>query len=110
MWNHSVYHCNKNLHQQLLSGEWTHLALVYDTQRGKVNHYVNGKLVGTNDIKKVSPLKVGIADIGNWPQKEWAKGTKFEIRHLVGSMSKFLIAKRAFSETEIQHIYETEKP
>jgi len=104
------YHCNKNLHQQLLSGEWTHLALVYDTQRGKVNHYVNGKLVGTNDIKKVSPLKVGIADIGNWPQKEWAKGTKFEIRHLVGSMSKFLIAKRAFSETEIRHIYETEKP
>jgi hypothetical protein len=104
------YHCFTNVRKQLGESKWAHLALVYDSKAREVRHYVNGEMIGVNEIKNVRPMQVGIADLGNWPQKEWAKGTEFEIRNLIGAMCEFLLAKRVFTEFEIKKIYEAGKP
>jgi len=104
------YYGYTNLHDLLVEREWVHLGLVYDPVKEEVRHYANGMRTHTNKISALRPLKIGVADIGNWPFKEWAEGTRFEVRYLKGAMDEFLIAKRAFSDSEIRQMYEVGKP
>ncbi|MGJ8640748.1 MAG: LamG-like jellyroll fold domain-containing protein [Opitutaceae bacterium] len=98
------YHNNWNLVRNTSLGAWMHLAVVYDSQAEKVTFYQNGEAVGVSEIESPRLLGVGTADLGNWPYKEWAKGTKFEVQNLNGSMDEFLIFKRALSANEIAEI------
>lgn len=106
------FHCDWNLigpkHGSL--GEWMHLAVVYDPVNNQVTHYQNGKVIGVNAIDEPRELEVGIVDLGNWPYREWAKDTEFEVRNLNGAIDEFLIMNRAYEPEEIRELWATGKP
>ncbi len=90
--------------------QWIHLAMVYDADRRLVSHYSNGNLIGTKPIEKLNPLSIGIANLGNWPYRDWAKGTEFEVRNLNGRMDEFVILSRAMQDAEIAAMHRVGKP
>ncbi|MFD2256269.1 hypothetical protein ACFSSA_06260 [Luteolibacter algae] len=110
MEDRSHHHSPTNLAKYFKVGQWVLLGLVYDAGKKEVRHYANGDLVYTNPAKADHQLIIGIADLGNWPYKEWAKGTEFEVRNLSGAMADFLIAKRPFETRDFQRMYEMGKP
>jgi len=104
------YHCDRNLLMDSSLGRWMHLAVTYDSAAGKVSHFLNGTLIGTNEIEEPRPLGIGTADLGNWPYHEWAEGTEFEVRNLNGAIDEFLIMRRALREDEIAALCEAGQP
>lgn len=106
------FHCDWNLigPKNGSLGEWMHLAVVYDPDNLQVTHYQNGEVIGVNSIEEPRELSVGIVDIGNWPYREWAKGTDFEVRNLNGAIDEFLIMDRAYRPEEIRELWATGRP
>ncbi|QDT68848.1 FecR protein [Planctomycetes bacterium MalM25] len=92
------------------AGSWLHFALVYDADLKRVTHYCNGEVVGWAPIIEVRPIEIGVADIGNWPYKYWAKGTEFETRNLMGRIDEFVVVGRAMSGSELAEMYKVGKP
>ncbi|MEQ8838501.1 MAG: LamG-like jellyroll fold domain-containing protein, partial [Lacipirellulaceae bacterium] len=91
-------------------GQWVCLSTVVDSDQGTVSHYCDGRLVGTQPIKEMRQLGIGVCDLGNWPYSEWAKDTKFEVQNLNGLMGEFLVLGRAMDEREVRQYYEAGKP
>jgi hypothetical protein len=59
-----------------------------------VRHYANGALLARLPLKDASPLKLGIAELGNWNDQRKTGGVA--IRHLSGAMDEFaLVGPRA---------------
>ena len=79
-------------------GRWMHLAVVFDPAAKEIRHYANGDLLARLSLKDASPLKVGIAELGNWNDRR-SKGVA--IRHLSGAMDEFALWDRALSDAEI---------
>ena len=79
-------------------GRWMHLAVVFDPVAKEIRHYANGDLQARLSLKDASPLKVGIAELGNWNDRR-SKGVA--IRHLSGAMDEFALWDRALSDAEI---------
>lgn len=92
------------------AGRWVQLATVYDAQLKRVSHYRDGELLASAPIEVVRPISIGMADIGNWPYKNWAKGTDFEVRNLMGRFDEFLVMGRAMTAEELAELYEVGKP
>lgn len=80
-------------------GRWMHLAVVFDPQSKEVRHYANGSLLAKIALKDPSPLKPGIAELGNWNDR---RSTGVAIRHLSGTMDEFALWDRVLSEAEIK--------
>jgi hypothetical protein len=80
-------------------GRWMHLAVVFDPQSQEVRHYANGSLLAKIRLKDPSPLKPGIAELGNWNDR---RTTNVAIRHLSGTMDEFALWDRVLSEAEIK--------
>ena len=76
-----------------------HLAVVFDPQAKEVRHYANGSLLAKIALKDPSPLKPGIAELGNWNDR---RTTGVAIRHLSGTMDEFALWDRVLSEAEIK--------
>jgi hypothetical protein len=68
-------------------------------QAKEVRHYANGSLLARSPLKDASPLKLGIAELGNWNDR---RTTGVAIRHLSGAMDEFALWDRVLSEAEIQ--------
>lgn len=80
-------------------GRWIHLAVVFDPDSMEVRHYVDGDRVATLSLKDASPLRIGIAELGNWNDRRGADSVA--IRHLSGAIDEFCLWERALSEREI---------
>ena len=89
---------------------WMHFAVTIDNHNRQIIHYTNGIETFRHSIEDPNPLSIGVADLGNWPSRDWAKGTKWEIRHLIGSMGEFLISKRALTTKDIRRLYAAGRP
>ena len=48
---------------QLMEGEWNHLALVVNRLDGEVRHFLNGKLVGADEFQEGT---YGDISLGDW--------------------------------------------
>lgn len=79
-------------------GRWTHLAVVFDPATKEVRHYANGELLAHSPLKEVAPLKIGIAELGNWSDRSTGA---VAIRHLSGAMDEFSLWDRVLSHAEI---------
>lgn len=79
-------------------GRWTHLAVVFDLATKEVRHYANGELLTHSRLKETAPLKIGIAELGNWNDHSTRA---VAIRHLSGAMDEFSLWDRVLSDTEI---------
>ncbi|MEM8945346.1 MAG: LamG-like jellyroll fold domain-containing protein [Planctomycetota bacterium] len=91
-------------------GSWIHLALVYDSNALEVSHYCNGELIKSVPIESPRILAIGVADLCNWPYKEWAANTQFEFRNMNGLMDEFVVLGRALSIDEIREMHVIGQP
>jgi hypothetical protein len=80
-------------------GRWMHLAVVFDPTAKEVRHYANGALLARLPLKDASPLKLGIAELGNWNDR---RTRSVAIRHLSGAMDEFALWDRVLGEAEIK--------
>lgn len=95
------------------SGQWMHLATVYDGKAFTATHYVNGKAVSIDSIKKglqADCVKIGTASIGNWSQPRYKNSPEFAVRNLNGTMDEFILFSAPLSAGEINKLYEEGKP
>lgn len=88
-------------------GQWVHLATVYDTDRTRVTHYVNGEPVERQRLKRFADgvLKIGDATIGNWS----GRGAS-DVRNFNGCMDELIVFGEALDDQEINRIYEVGRP
>lgn len=94
------------------SGQWFHLAAVYDPEGRMVVQYVNGKQISREAIAEkfhIDTLRIGPAEIGNWGQP-LRKTPWFSVRNLNGTIDELAIFNAALRSDEIQDFYEQGKP
>jgi len=110
---HSDGHDNRTRTPPILtpaqSGQWVHLAAVYDDQASEMLHYVNGEPVASFSVAYATPLRIGPAEIGNWGSAS-RENDKTPVRNLNGRMDEFLLFNQALSPQEIQELYQAGKP
>lgn len=95
------------------SGQWMHIATVYDGKEQTTTHYVNGKAISIDSIpEEFHPEKVviGAASIGNWSEPRYRKDAEFAVRNLNGSMDEFALFDAPLSAQEIFEIHAIGKP
>lgn len=91
-----------------MSGQWLHLASVFDPENKRVSHYVNGERISREAIKPehhIDQLRIGNAEIGNWGQP-FREDPVFAIRNLNGRMDEIAIFNAALQDKEIASLYE----
>lgn len=81
-------------------GRWTHLAVVFDPHAKEVRHYANGTLLARVPLQDASPIKPGIAELGNWNDRS-SLGNRVAIRHLSGTIDEFALWDRVLDAAEI---------
>ncbi|MEM7231414.1 MAG: LamG-like jellyroll fold domain-containing protein [Planctomycetota bacterium] len=89
-------------------GRWLHLAVVYDGERRKVIHYVDGTAVTTHSIEERIDVEIGDAEIGNWAVP--AEGDTRELRALNGRIDEFAAFSSPMSADEIRRHFELTAP
>ncbi len=93
------------------SGQWMNLASVFDPTGKTVSHYVDGKQISQQAIEpmfKVTTLRIGNAEIGNWGQP-FREDPTFAIRHLNGRMDEIALFRSALTSEEIAALYESSR-
>jgi hypothetical protein len=86
-------------------GRWMHLAVVVDSVRKRVTHYVNGAVVSRHELKLEPPFLIGDAELGNWNPGRAPKTAPYFIRHFSGVMDEFALFTRALTDEEIDRLY-----
>lgn len=94
------------------SGQWFHIAAVYDPVGRQVVQYVNGEELARQKIVDkfyISTLRIGPAEIGNWGQP-FRKTPWFAVRNLNGAIDELAIFNAALTSDELQSLYEKGRP
>jgi ferric-dicitrate binding protein FerR (iron transport regulator) len=93
---------------QSMSGQWMHVASVFDPVTAQVSHYVNGKRISHEKILPkfmIKTLRIGNAEAGNWGQP-FREDPTFAIRNLNGRMDELAVFKVALGDEEIARLFE----
>ncbi|MEM9282823.1 MAG: LamG-like jellyroll fold domain-containing protein [Verrucomicrobiota bacterium] len=91
-----------------MSGQWMHLASVFDPAKREVCHYVNGELIHRQEIEEsffIDQLRIGNGEIGNWGEP-FREDPTFAIRNLNGRMDELALFRAALGEEEIAGLFE----
>ncbi len=94
------------------SGQWFHIASVYDPVGRQVVQYVNGEELSREAIVDkfhISTLRIGPAEIGNWGQP-FRKTPWFAVRNLNGAIDELAIFDAALTPEETQDLYKQGRP
>lgn len=94
------------------SGQWFHLAAVYDPIGRRVSQYVNGQQISSDEIIDkfhITELHIGPAEIGNWGQP-FRRTPWFSVRNLNGTIDELAIFNAALDSNEILTLFEKGKP
>jgi hypothetical protein len=75
------------------------LAVVFDVATKSVRHYADGVLMASLPLRDAAPLRLGMAELGNWNDQRHRGGVA--IRHLSGAMDEFALWDRALADAEI---------
>ena len=108
---HHVYY-TEPFWDESKSGQWFHLAAVYDPAGRHVTQYVNGVQLGSEPIVDkfyIADLKIGAAELGNWGQP-FRDSPWFSVRNLNGTIDELALFNAALSSQEIRNLYESGKP
>ncbi len=108
---HRVY-MTEPIWNSSMSGQWLHLAAVFDPARRIVMQYLNGQPVSQHEIVDkflVTQLRIGPAEIGNWGQP-FRDSPWFAVRNLNGTIDELAIFDAALTDGEIRALYEQGKP
>lgn len=82
-------------------GRWVHLATVYDSTKGTVRFYHNGRFDKETRQSISYPARLGAIQIGNWNQDE---------RKLSGRVDELIILGRVMADEEVQALFEAGNP
>lgn len=82
-------------------GRWVHLATVYDSIKGTVRFYLNGRFDKETVQSIAHPARLGAARIGNWDTED---------RKLSGRVDELLLLGRAMSDNEVRELFEAGNP
>ncbi|MCM8525925.1 MAG: FecR domain-containing protein [Lentisphaeraceae bacterium] len=94
------------------SGQWMHLATIYDPVKKEMKHFKNGELIyreAIQDYFNPGKLRIGPAEIGNWGLPTRTDPV-FALRNINGRIDELMILDAALSNDEIKQIYESGKP
>ena len=94
------------------SGQWFHIAAVYDPVGREVVQFVNGEELSRQEIIDrfhIESLRIGPAEIGNWGQP-FRKTPWFAVRNLNGTIDELAIFNAALTSDEIRNLYEQGRP
>jgi len=89
-------------------GQWVHLATVYDSAERHAQHYLNGQLIHDEKLKRLTPIRIGDAEIGNWGRP--IGPTHMAIRNFNGRMDEFSLYRVALTAAEIQQLFLAGQP
>lgn len=89
-------------------GVWTCVCSTYDRSSRKVTHCFNGKQVFSETLEIDQPIRIGMAEIGNWGVPHRPK--RHAVRNFIGRMDELTIWNVALSEQQIADIYENSHP
>lgn len=79
-------------------GRWMLFATVIDGERREMRHFVNGKEVAKTSLKRPVPIKLGLANLGNFDSQTSDNGM---VRNFNGRIDEFALFNRALSAGEI---------
>ena len=86
-------------------GEWVHLAVTLDTNKGEAVFYMDGQEVHRENVNMQIPIRFKNAQLGNWTiEPTW--DPVHPIRHFSGAMEDFLFYSRALKADEIKALSE----
>lgn len=108
---HRVYY-TKPFWDLSKSGQWFHLAAVYNPAGRRVTQYVNGQQFASEEIIDkfhITRLRIGASEIGNWGQP-FRKTPWFAVRNLNGTIDELAIFDAALKAEEIDDLYQQGKP
>ena len=94
------------------SGQWFHIAAVYDPIGRRVGQYVNGEQLSSESIVDqfhITTLRIGPAEIGNWGQP-FRTSPWFAVRNLNGTIDELAIFNAALTSEEVYNLYDQGKP
>ncbi len=103
---HHVYY-SPSMWNLSMSGQWVHVASVYDPLNRTVSHYVNGERISQEAIDPaflVKTLRIGNGEIGNWGQP-FRETPWFSIRNLNGRIDELAILNAAVDDNEIRELH-----
>lgn len=90
------------------SGRWVHLAVVYDSDKGRVTHFVDGQAVSREALHFSSPIRINSADVGNW--SVGTRSTIYPVRNFSGRFDEFALYSRPLEDREILELYQAGTP
>lgn len=93
-------------HRQV--GVWSFVCSTYDRNARTVTHWFNGKRVFTKPLEIDQPIRIGIAEIGNWGVP--LKPERRAIRNFIGRMDELTIWDVALKDDEISDIFNESRP
>lgn len=91
-------------------GTWNFVCTVYDRNSQQVNHFLNGRLVSSEPMAFDQPIRIGMAEIGNWGLPLNPESPNYVIRNFIGRVDELTIWNTALDEGEIASIYGDSHP
>lgn len=110
--NYHILYWSPKIWDPSQTGQWMHLATVYDPVNKQMKHFKNGQEIHSEEIPDeflVSNLKIGPAEIGNWGQPTRTDPV-FALRNINGRIDELMILDAALNKEQIKEIYESAKP
>jgi len=107
---HRVYY-SPSIWDQSMSGQWMHLASVFDPKRRQVVHHVNGQRVSLQEIEDdylIKTLRIGNGEIGNWGEP-FRETPWFAIRNLNGRIDELVILDAALTDEEVAQLHDSSR-
>lgn len=82
-------------------GRWMHFATVIDGDEGTMKHFVNGEEVAASRIIRPTPIRLGLANLGNFDARPGERVRYGAGRSFNGRIDEFALLTRSLSAGEI---------
>ncbi len=83
-------------------GRWMHIATVIDGDAKMMRHFVNGEQVASGPISRPTPVRLGLANLGNFDAPPGERVKYGESRSFNGRIDEFAMINRSLSNDEIR--------
>ena len=83
--------------EQMRAGAWNHLVMVINREEGKLQHFLNGRLVGEDDFPE--------DEVGTSYKSDWFIGGFSSLNKFAGWIDELRFYSKALNDYEISSIY-----
>ncbi|RYD37885.1 MAG: hypothetical protein EOP87_02665 [Verrucomicrobiaceae bacterium] len=83
-------------------GRWMHIATVIDGDAKMMRHFVNGEQIASGRMNRPTPVRLGLANIGNFDAPPGQRIRYGESRSFNGRIDEFAMLNRSLSNEEIR--------